>query len=68
MKTSNIHFFKLGQLVSIVTRLWARPNVLIPGRGKGFFPPKYPDQLWGPAKLIFNGYQVFFPGSKVARA
>jgi len=33
---------------------------LSPGRGKRFFfPPKSPDQLWGPRNLIFNFYLGF---------
>jgi len=29
----------------------------IPGRDKSFFSSlNYPDQLWGPTSLVFNGY------------
>jgi len=36
---------------------------------KGFLSfPKRPDWLWGPANLLFSGYQAFFPGGKAAAA
>jgi hypothetical protein len=37
----------------------------IPGRGKGFlFQPLYPERLWGPPSLLFNGYRGPFFGGK----
>jgi len=41
----------------------------IPGGDWEFFssPPR-PEKLWGPASLLCNGYQGFFPGRTAAGA
>jgi hypothetical protein len=32
-------------------------------QGKKYFcPTKLPEKVWGPASLLFNGFQWFFPG------
>ena len=38
------------------------------GRGKVFFSPKLPGQLWSFPKLLFSGYQSSFYAGKVAGA
>jgi len=36
-----------------------------PGRGKKLFSsPKFPDQLWDPWSLIFDGINGYYPGKK----
>jgi len=39
-----------------------------PRRGKRFFSPQHPDQLWGQASPLFNGYQGSFLGEKRLRS
>jgi hypothetical protein len=37
-------------------------RVSIPSKGKSYFsPPQRPRRLWGPPKLLPNGYQGLFP-------
>jgi hypothetical protein len=47
---------------------WTVP-VANPGRGKRFFSSiNCPDRLWGPRRLLFNGYLSYFFRGKAAGA
>jgi hypothetical protein len=49
--------------VSIVTRLWTVQPGNDPLRGRIFFLPQRPDQLWAPSSLLSNGYRCKSAGA-----
>jgi hypothetical protein len=53
--------------VILATRLWAgRPGFDF-WKGRILSSPECPDRLWGPPKLLFNGYRVLSSRGKAAR-
>jgi hypothetical protein len=60
----NIHFYLITlSVVSTVPRpLDGRSGVQTPAGGNTFIsPPKRPDLLWGPPRLLYNGHWRSFP-------
>jgi hypothetical protein len=54
--------------IGIVTGYVLKGRGSIPGRDKVLSTPQRPDRLWGPLRLVFKGYQCYFPGGNVASA
>jgi hypothetical protein len=54
-------------IVNLVAKLWAGDLGFDSWMKQEIFLfPKHPGQLWGPSRLLFNGYQDYFPRSTAA--